>query len=380
MPTRTLDDPCDTRLDAPELLGIAARIRECSTRAWGPNRAVTIVGRSRAVEEPLERLAKVARFHEPVLILGESGVGKESFAQALHVLSARAKDPFVSVNCPQYQEGNLTVSELFGHRRGSFTGATSDRKGCFETADGGSIFLDEVADLHMSAQVMLLRSLATGEFQPLGSESTRRVNVRVISATNRDLNALAGDERFRRDLLFRLRYFQIEVPPLRARGDDWKLLADHFLGRLARRYGVRKCFSPESERLLERYTWPGNVRELVSVSTAGYAISDGDRIEPRDFVDHLEQESRPAASEVDELYRRLCRESGDFWALVQEPFLDRELSRKEVRRIVSRGLRDSRGSYRRLLEIWRIPSESYQKFMDFLRHHRLKPSHSEDES
>ncbi len=380
MPTRTLDDPCDTRLDAPELLGIAARIRECSTRAWGPNRAVTIVGRSRAVEEPLERLAKVARFHEPVLILGESGVGKESFAQALHVLSARAKDPFVSVNCPQYQEGNLTVSELFGHRRGSFTGATSDRKGCFETADGGSIFLDEVADLHMSAQVMLLRSLATGEFQPLGSESTRRVNVRVISATNRDLNALAGDERFRRDLLFRLRYFQIEVPPLRARGDDWKLLADHFLGRLARRYGVRKCFSPESERLLERYTWPGNVRELVSVSTAGYALSDGDRIEPRDFVDHLEQESRPAASEVDELYRRLCRESGDFWALVQEPFLDRELSRKEVRRIVSRGLRDSRGSYRRLLEIWRIPSESYQKFMDFLRHHRLKPSHSEDES
>lgn len=379
MPMRSLADPCEEALPEPELLEISGRIRLRSVESWGPERAVTIVGQSAAIREPLERLIKIARFHEPVLILGESGVGKESFAQALHVMSPRSSRTFVSVNCPQYQEGNLTVSELFGHCRGSFTGATSDRRGCFETADGGSIFLDEVADLHMSAQVMLLRSLATGEFQPLGSPTTRRVNVRVISATNRDLNALAADERFRRDLLFRLRYFQLEVPPLRARGEDWQLLAKHFLGRLAQRYGVVKCFSPDSIRLLESYPWPGNVRELVSVTTAGYALSDGDRIEPRDFVDHLEQGSRPAGSEVDELYRRLCRESGDFWQLVQEPFLDRELSRKEVRRIVSRGLRDARGSYRRLLEIWRLPAESYQKFMDFLRHHRLKPTHAEDE-
>ncbi len=379
MITRIQDGPCDGPGAAPELLPIAARIRDASIEVWGEGRAVTIVGQAAAIQEPLERLVKVARFHEPVLILGESGVGKESFAQALHVMSARAQQTFVSVNCPQYQEGNLTVSELFGHRRGSFTGATTDRKGCFETADGGSIFLDEVADLHMSAQVMLLRSLATGEFQPLGGSATRRVNVHVISATNRDLNALAADERFRRDLLFRLRYFQLEVPPLRDRGNDWKLLADYFLGRLAQRYGVNKCFSVASVRLLESYGWPGNVRELVSVTTAGYALSDGDRIEPRDFFDHLEQESRPAGSEVDELYRRLCRESGDFWQLVQEPFLDRELSRKEVRRIVSRGLRDARGSYRRLLGVWRIPSESYQKFMDFLRHHRLKPTHTEDD-
>jgi len=379
MPNRSLDLPCEEALPEPELLEVSERIRLRSVESWGPDRAVTIVGQSPAIREPLERLIKVARFHEPVLILGESGVGKESFAQALHVMSPRTRQTFVSVNCPQYQEGNLTVSELFGHCRGSFTGATTDRRGCFETADGGSIFLDEVADLHMSAQVMLLRSLATGEFQPLGSSATRRVNVRVISATNRDLNALAADERFRRDLLFRLRYFQLEVPPLRARGEDWQLLAKHFLARLARRYGVVKCFSADSVRLLDSYPWPGNVRELVSVTTAGYALSDGDRIEPRDFVDHLEQGSRPAGSEVDELYRRLCRESGDFWQLVQEPFLDRELSRKEVRRIVSRGLRDARGSYRRLLEIWRLPAESYQKFMDFLRHHRLKPTHAEDE-
>ena len=301
------DDPCEATLTEPELLDVATAIRRRSVESWGAERAVTIVGQSEAIREPLERLVKVARFHEPVLILGESGVGKESFAQALHVMRPRAPQSFVSVNCPQYQEGNLTVSELFGHSRGSFTGATNDRRGCFETADGGSIFLDEVADLHMSAQVMLLRSLATGEFQPLGSARTRRVNVRVISATNRDLNALAADERFRRDLLFRLRYFQLEVPPLRARGEDWKLLAKHFLSRLARRYGVVKCFSADSVRLLDSYAWPGNVRELVSVTTAGYALSDGDRIEPRDIVDHLEQGSRPAGSEVDEIYRRLCR-------------------------------------------------------------------------
>ncbi len=379
MRARTLDAPSEVSPSGP-LCPVAERVRAESVRLWGADRMVTIVGQSRAIEEPLERLLKVARFHEPVLLLGESGVGKESFAAALHALGPRSDKPFVSVNCPQYQEGNLTVSELFGHKRGSFTGATNDRRGCFETADGGSIFLDEVADLHMSAQTMLLRALANGEFQPLGSEVTRKVSVRVVSATNRDLNSLAADERFRRDLLFRLRYFQVEIPPLRSRGDDWLLLAEYFLARLARRYGVRKCLSGDSIRLLERYDWPGNVRELISVATAGYALSDGDRIEPRDFVDHLEQENRPRGSEVDDLYRRLCRESGDFWQLVQEPFLDRELSRREVRTLVARGLRESRGSYRRLLEVWKIPAETYQKFMDFLRHHRLKPSNLEDEN
>jgi len=379
MSTRTIDDVRESAPLHTGLSDVAREIRAASIRLWGLERAVTIVGLSRTLEEPLQRLLKIARFQEPVLILGESGVGKEMVAQALHAMGPRAARPFVSVNCPQYQEGNLTVSELFGHRRGSFTGAATDRRGCFETADGGSIFLDEVADLHTSAQTMLLRALATGEFQPLGSEATRRVNVRVVSATNRDLNALAGDERFRRDLLFRLRYFQLEVPPLRARGEDWRLLASYVLWCLGCRYGVRKTLSADSERLLERYPWPGNVRELVGVMTAGYALSDGDRIEPRDFVDHLEQDSQPTVSETDEIYRRLCRESGDFWQLVQEPFLDRDLSRREVRRIVASGLRDTRGSYRRLLDLWRLPPEAYQKFMDFLRHHRLKPSALEAE-
>ncbi|MFN7940045.1 MAG: sigma 54-interacting transcriptional regulator [Thermoanaerobaculia bacterium] len=357
----------------------AQRIRELSLAIWGPARAVEIVGRSPELQAPLDRLAKVAPFSEPILILGESGVGKESFAQAIYLLSNRKGRPFVSVNCPQYQDGNLTVSELFGHRRGSFTGAVADRKGCFETADGGVIFLDEVGDLHMSAQTMLLRALALGEFQPLGADQTRRVEVRVVAATNRNLNALGGDEKFRRDLLFRLRYFQIEIPPLRQRGEDWMLLCERVLDRLHKSYGVRKSFSPAALDLLGSYAWPGNVRELISVVTSGYALSDGDRIEPPDFIDRLEQPDPSAPSVTDDLYRSLLRESGDFWKIVQEPFLDRDLSRREVRRVLAMGLRDARGSYRRLLEIWRLPAESYQKFMDFLRHHRLKPGGIDDE-
>ena len=167
---------------------------------------------------------KLASFDEAVLVTGESGVGKESVAQSLHLLGNRSAKSFVSVNCPQFRDGDMTVSELFGHKKGSFTGAISDRKGCFENADGGSIFLDEVGDLHMSAQVMLLRALATGEFQPLGSNDVRRVNVRVVAATNRPLDGMILGDEFREDLYYRLRYFHIEVPPLRKRGNDWYLL------------------------------------------------------------------------------------------------------------------------------------------------------------
>lgn len=366
--------PCREFLSEPAL-----EIWRRSLERWGPDRAVAIVGQSRRLVEALERAAKIARFQEPVLILGESGSGKESLASAVHILGPRFERPFVTVSCPQFQEGNLTVSELFGHRRGSFTGATSDRAGCFETANGGTIFLDEVGDLHVTAQSMLLRALATGEFYPLGSDQPRRVNVRTLSATNRDLNALAGDERFRRDLLFRLRYFQLELPPLRERGNDWYLLAEYFLDRLAERYGVQKQLSSSCRSLLERYPWPGNVRELLAVVTSGYALSEGSSIEVEDLMERLEGGSGQSESEVERLYRQLCRESGDFWHLVQEPFLDRELSRREVRWLVARGLREARGSYRRLLELWRLPLEQYQKFMDFLRHHRLKPARPDEE-
>jgi len=351
----------------------ALEIREMSAKRSGPEHAIEIVGRSPRLEEMLKKVAKVARYDEPVLVYGESGVGKESLAQAIHLLGKRSTHPFVAVNCPQFQDGNLTVSELFGHRKGSFTGAVSDHRGCFETADGGVVFLDEIGDLAMNAQVMLLRAIGTGEFRPLGSEVARKASVRIVSATNRSLNEMVMSERFRNDLLFRLRYFMIEPPPLRERGEDWQLLLEWALERLACRYGTARQFSDASLRLMEGYGWPGNVRELISVVATGYALADSNQIEPQDFIDRLERRVGPRADEVAAIHHRLARGNADFWALVHTPFLDRDLSRRDVRRLLTMGLGESGGSYRRLLELWAIPATDYKRFMGFLHHHRLQP-------
>ena len=358
----------------PLMSDIAHRVQRLSIDEWGERRAIEMIGSAPGFLALLAKTGKVASFNEPVLITGESGSGKEAIAQALYLLGPRRGHPYISVNCPQYLEGNLTVSELFGHKRGSFTGASADRKGCFETADGGVIFLDEIADLHMSAQVMLLRALAQGEFQPVGSETTRSVNVRVVAATNRPLDQLISREAFRHDLYFRLRYFLIDVPPLRSRGDDWHLLLHHFLGRLYARYGVRKTVAAGALRILGAYAWPGNVRELLSVVTTAYALCDGDVIDAQDVVSALGHDEQGAAEPTaGDIYRRVVAGGEDFWEAVAARFLDREICRSMVKDVVRRGLLEADGSYRHLLEVLHLPSEDYQKFMDFLRHHRLKP-------
>lgn len=352
---------------------IARNVESLSIQEWGERRAVSMVGLAPDFLGVQEKVLKIAAFDEPVLIVGESGVGKESLAQALYLLGPRRGQAFVAVNCPQYQEGNLTVSELFGHKKGSFTGAIADRKGCFEVADGGVIFLDEIADLHISAQVMLLRALAFGEFQPLGASQTRTVNVRVVAATNRAIGKMVGAEHFRNDLFFRLRYFHIRIPALRERGDDWRLLVDYFLARLRSQYGVDKRFSGDSMKVLRDYDWPGNIRELSSIVTMGYALCDGELIEPGDFVSQLEKLDDRKEGNDEDLYRRVVVAGEDFWKVIYSSFMDREINRSQVRAMIRRGLARTGGSYRRLLDEFRIPSTGYQKFMDFLRHHRLKP-------
>jgi two-component system response regulator AtoC len=356
---------------------LGARIRALSIERWGTHKAVEMVGASPAFVELQNRLAKVARYREPVLIAGESGVGKESLAESIYLLSeTKQRSPYVSVNCPQYQDANLTVSELFGHVKGSFTGAVGDHRGAFEEADGGVIFLDEIGDLQANVQAMLLRALATGEFRPLGGSHPVRSDVRVISATNRPLNQLVMTNQFRYDLFSRLARFQLVVPPLRDRGDDWLLLVEHSLARLHAKYGVRKHMSAMSLRVLQNQTWPGNVRQLISVVTTGFAMSDGETIEPGDFSTAIERDAsaliEPNADSPDALYHRLIRRGESFWAIVYEPFMDRHLNRSQVKEVIRKGLDEAR-NYRSVVELFGMPANDYQRFMDFLRHHDLKP-------
>jgi DNA-binding NtrC family response regulator len=352
---------------------VALRVRDLSIEGWGPARAIDMVGQHPSYVSLLARLQKISIYDEPVLITGESGSGKESLAQALYLLGRRRGKPYVAVNCPQYQDGNLTVSELFGHKKGSFTGAMVDRKGCFETGDGGLIFLDEIADLHMSAQVMLLRALASGQFQPLGSDTSRTVNVRVVAATNRPLEQMLVAQQFRHDLFFRLHYFMLRVPPLRERGDDWLFLLDYALFRLHQKYGVAKKFSRESLDVLSTYKWPGNVRQLISVATMGYGLADGDTIGLEDFEAQLEFGLGSQSDSVEELFERIVLQKENFWAAIYEPFMKRDLNRAQVKALVKKGLADCDGSYQKLVGSLNLPVTDYQRFMDFLRHHDLKP-------
>jgi DNA-binding NtrC family response regulator len=371
-PDRLPPDP-SSGIDS-TLSEVALRVRTLSEEQWGPARAIDMVGQHPSYVSLLARLQKVSPYDEPVLITGESGSGKESLAQALYLLGGRRGKPYVAVNCPQYQDGNLTVSELFGHRKGSFTGALVDRKGCFETGDGGMIFLDEIADLHMSAQVMLLRALASGQFQPIGSDTTRTVNVRVVAATNRPLEQMMVAQQFRHDLFFRLHYFMLRVPPLRERGDDWLFLLDYALFRLNQKYGVAKKFSREALAMLVGYRWPGNVRQLMSVATMGYALADGDTICVPDFEAQLAVGDPGSPQDVaGDLFERIASREQSFWESVHEPFMKRDLNRAQVKAVVKRGLAASSGNYQALLETFGLPREDYQRFMDFLRHHDLKP-------
>jgi transcriptional regulator with GAF, ATPase, and Fis domain len=361
-------------------VGLARTVEERSTERWGCRHATFIVGQHSTLVSALERTGRYARSDSPVLITGETGTGKELFARAIYLLSARCGRPFLSINCAQYQEGQLIASELFGHRRGSFTGAVADHRGIFEAAEDGVVFLDEVGELSVQAQAMLLRLLSEGEIVPVGETHPRRVNVRVVVATNRNLKEMVEQGRFRDDLYYRLRYLQLQIPPVRDRGDDWELLMTHYLDRLSGPNRPRKHFSQEAMALLRGHHWPGNVREIRGLVDTGFHLSEGQLIEPGDFAESLEERSRARQltavplSGADGPYRRLIDREGNFWDLVHQPYLERDLNRLEVREIIAQGLTRSGGSYKKLLDDFGLDQADYLKFMDFLRHHHLKPN------
>lgn len=232
-----------------------------------------IIGNSSALRTTITRLEKVAQTDATVLITGETGVGKELFARALHHSSARADRAFVKVNCAALPE-HLIESELFGHERGAFTGATSQRIGRFELADGGTFFLDEVGELPLELQPKLLRVLQEGELERIGGSRTLKVDVRMVAATNRDLTKEVWAGNFRDDLFYRLNVFPVEVPPLRERREDIPLLVSHFVQKYSARMGRRIDHVPaSSQEALQKYSWPGNVRELENIIERGIILA-----------------------------------------------------------------------------------------------------------
>ena len=295
--------------DPPEPSPAAAALPEAvEARRSGRRPAEGLVGESPALLAALERAARLAAGDMAILVLGESGTGKELVARHIHRASPRARLPFVAVNCAALSD-TLLLSDLFGHVRGAFTGADRDRAGVFEAAQGGTVFLDEIGDLPMVAQGMLLRVLQEGEVRRVGESLPRKVNVRVVAATHRDLRAMIGAQSFREDLYYRLRGGLVELPPLRDRGDDILLLADSILSRLRMPHAPR--LSREARASLLSYPWPGNVRELQNVLGVAAALAGGDRIRP----EHLDLPAprnaaiTPYHQSVEAFRRRLIEEA-----------------------------------------------------------------------
>jgi two-component system, NtrC family, response regulator AtoC len=234
-----------------------------------------IISRNRRMQEIFSLVRKVCDFKTTVLITGESGTGKELIARAIHFEGARKRAPFVAVNCAAIPE-TLLESELFGHVKGAFTDAVSDKAGLFEQADGGTLFLDEIGEMPLSLQVKLLRVLQDEEIKRVGGSSSKKVDVRVVSATSRNLEEDAAAGRFREDLFFRLNVFTLSLPPLRERLDDLPLLTGHFLARFSQKFGKTvSSLSPDAMAALNAYSWPGNVRELENAIERGVILSEG---------------------------------------------------------------------------------------------------------
>ena len=250
-----------------------------------------LIGASPAIERVREMIRRVAVLPSTVAIHGESGTGKEHVARSIHQLSTRSGKPFVAINCGGVPE-NLLESELFGYKKGAFTGATEDKEGLFVAADGGTLFLDEIGEMPLSLQVKLLRVLDNSVVMPVGGTSGIQVDVRIISATNRDLEEMVKEGEFRQDLFYRLNVIDVAVPPLRERKDDIPLLVRHFVEKHAQKLGREAMtVTPDAEAALRRFEWPGNVRELMNVIERAVALCTGDRIDcadlPSQVCDHV---------------------------------------------------------------------------------------------
>jgi DNA-binding NtrC family response regulator len=337
---------------------------------------------SQAMIELLTLAERAAASDAKLLVTGESGVGKDIVARHVHAHSSRHAAEFVAVNCAGVTE-TLLESELFGHVKGSFTGAYRDKVGKLRLAHGGTLFLDEVGEMSLRMQALLLRFLENGEIQAVGSDAARTtVDVRVVAATNRNLPEMVSGGAFREDLLYRLRVIHLHVPALRERVADIRPLAMHFFARSGRLVSL----TDDAWQALERYKWPGNVRELQNVveQIAWLSASPEEPIGADQLpaiVRSAGQTSAPTRERrrqiADELYQALVHGGYSFWQHIHPLFLNRDITRHDLRELLRRGLSNTRGSYRALLELFGIPATEYKRFMNFLATHDCRVDYRE---
>jgi DNA-binding NtrC family response regulator len=345
---------------------------------------VRLVGRSEAMRTIEADIECAARSDAKVLVTGETGVGKEVIARLIHHASQRAAGPLVTVNCAGLPD-SLLESELFGHTRGSFTGAYRDKLGLLEMAPNGTVFLDEVGEMSTRMQVVLLRFLETGEIQRVGADKPHaRVNVRLITATNRDLQHHIATGNFREDLYFRLNVIRMSVPPLRERRDDIPLLVDHFVNSYCQQHRVgRPEISQAAMEAFLAHRWPGNIRELKNAIERIVLKVNG----PVVLVSHLPIEiscpnskagtavgginggTATSPSQAEEMTSLMLERGASFWEAVYPSFMSRDMTRNDLRKIVQAGLENTNGNYRLLVQLFNMPTEDYKRFLSFLRKH-----------
>ena len=330
----------------------------------------TFIAASRQMRLIRELARRAGRSDAKALITGETGVGKDVVAREIHGASDRAGREFLAVNCAGIAE-ELLESELFGHVKGSFTGAYRDRPGKLQLADKGTLFLDEVGEMSLRMQATLLRFLESGEIQPIGDGRPKTVDVRIISATNRNLPERVAAGHFREDLLYRLRVIQIAVPPLRERPEDIAALIDHVVGGRAR-------VSSMAVDALTNYRWPGNVRELQNVVEQAVWLAEEGSIE----LEHLpaavcNKQALVVGHErrrhvADQLFETLVAGRCSFWNDIHPLFIERDLTRHDIRELVKRGLTATNGNYRALLKLFGMDESDYCRFHNFLSGHGCK--------
>jgi DNA-binding NtrC family response regulator len=349
----------------------------------GPKASDSFVGDSLAIRAVREEVRYAARSDAKVLLTGDSGVGKEVVARLVHAQSGRRTAAFVALNCAGVPD-SLLESELFGHARGSFTGAYKSRTGLLEQADRGTIFMDEVGEMSARMQMLLLRFFETGEIQRVGSERAQsQVNARVITATNRNLVERINANEFREDLYYRLNVIHICIPALRERRDDIPLLLCHFLRLYAAQYQavVPHPTGDALARVLE-YDWPGNVRELKNVAErlivrgAGPAINAAaiaSVMAPRTSAAKTLAPSEPVADVANALFARVVQDGESFWTAVYDPFMARDITRSELRRVVGRGLEQTHGNCKMLVRLFNMGASDYKRFLNFLHKHGCSP-------